>query len=166
MASRDQIEDLADRMIAQHGERLDRMREQMFRLIDAGDAARSTTADAEPQTTESLTAMSPVRDGVLCVFSCACVAASDGQPITVIATRTSAVDRHEEETTPTDDETLSFARALLGEAWFSLSLRDRSEVGDPARATRGVRLYLSSDFQPGVPEVLSASLIATVETLD
>ncbi|GAA1438957.1 hypothetical protein [Leifsonia poae] len=160
MASRDDIDQLATTLLVEHGDRFDALRDHMFRLIDA------TTADEHPQTTEPLALLSPVRDGVLCVFSCVCVAATDGQPITVIATRLSAVDREEAEVAPTDVEALAFARALLGESWFQQSFREISELTDPSRASRGVRLYLSGDFQPGLPAVLGDSLIPTVETLD
>jgi hypothetical protein len=159
MASRDEIEELAETILEQHGDRIDALRDHMLRLIDA------TTADEHPQTTEPIAVLSPVRDGVLCVFSCVCVAASDGQPITMIATRLSAVDRDEADVAPTDVEALAFSRALLGDAWFSQSFRERSEIADPARASRGVRLYLSGDFQPGIPEVLGDALVPTIETL-
>ena len=160
MAARDEIEQLAATLLDEHGERFDALRDQMFRLIDP------TTADEHPQTSEPLAVLSPVRDGVLCVFTCICVAASDDQPITMIATRLSAVDREEADVAPTELEALGFARALLGESWFSQSFREISEVADPARASRGVRLYLSGDFQPGLPAVLGDTLVPTIETLD
>ena len=159
MASREHVESLALLLAAEYGDRLDRVREEMFRLIDAA------SEDGSPRPTESVGILSPVRQGVLCIVSCVCVAASEGQPITMIATRVSAVDRHETDVTPTEAETLAFSLALLGGAWFAMSLRDRTETRDPARASRGVRLYLSSDFQPGVPEVLGDALVPTVETL-
>ncbi|MFF1878550.1 hypothetical protein [Leifsonia sp. NPDC058230] len=159
MASRERVEELAQRVLVESGERIATVREEMFHLIDAA------SEDSTPRPTEAVGILSPTRDGVLCVVSCVCVAASEGQPITMIATRVGAVDRDEEELSPTDEEALAFSLALLGDSWFTLSLRDRTEVLDPARASRGVRLYLSSDFQPGVPEVLGESLIATTDTL-
>ena len=115
----------ARRILAEHGDRFDALRDHMLRLIDA------TTADEHPQTTEPVAVLSPVRDGVLCVFSCVCVAATDGQPITVIATRLSAVDREEAEVAPTDVEALAFSRALLGRHHGSSSRSASSEMTDP-----------------------------------
>jgi hypothetical protein len=160
MASREQIENLAQKLLTDHGHQLDTLRDAMFRLIDA------SSAEANPRPTEPIAVASPERDGVLCVVSAVCVAASEGQPITLIATRVSAVDRDEEDVTPTEAEALSFSRALLGENWFIRSFRDRHEVADAARPSRGVRLYLSSDFQPGIPEVLGDSLVPTTATID
>jgi hypothetical protein len=159
MASRERVGELAQRILAESAERIDKVREEMFRLIDAA------SEDSSARPTEAVAILSPTREGVLCIVSCVCVAASEGQPITMIATRVGAVDRDEEDVSPTDEETLAFSFALLGESWFSLSLRDRTEVLDPARVSRGVRLYLSSDFQPGVPDVLGESLVATMDTL-
>ncbi|MFF1572963.1 hypothetical protein ACFVWR_09455 [Leifsonia sp. NPDC058292] len=160
MASREHIENLAQALLIEHGDELAKLRDAMFRLIDA------SSAEANPRPTEPIAVASPDRDDVLCIVSAVCVAASEGQPITLIATRVSAVDREEEDVSPTDAEALAFSRALLGESWFAQSLRDRHEVADPARASRGVRLYLSSDFQPGIPEVLGDSLVATISTID
>jgi len=160
MASQERIEQLAKHLLSEHGQQLDTLRDAMFRLIDA------SSAEANPRPTEPIAVTSPDRDGVLCIVSAVCVAASEGQPITLIATRVSAVDRDEEDVSPTDAEALSFSLALLGETWFARSFRDRHEVADPARASRGVRLYLSSDFQPGIPEVLGDSLVATTSTID
>jgi hypothetical protein len=160
MVSRERVEELAQGILAVSGERIDKVREEMFRLIDAA------SEDSSPRPTETVGILSPTREGVLCIVSCVCVAASEGQPITMIATRVSAVDRDEEDVSPSDEDALAFSLALLGESWFSQSMRDRTEVLDPARVSRGVRLYLSSDFQPGVPEVLGESLVPTVDTLD
>ncbi|WP_223691254.1 hypothetical protein [Leifsonia poae] len=158
MASREQIDALARQLTAEHGDRLLRVRDGMLRLIDAA------SDEDGPQQTETVGILSPVREGVLCLVSCICIAASEGQPITVIATRVSAVDRHEAEVSPTETEALAFSRALLGDSWFAMSLRDRTEIRDAEHASRGVRLYLSGDFQPGVPEVLGDALVPTVET--
>ncbi len=160
MTTRQQVEDVARALLAAHPDAFLAMRDRMHTLIDA------TTADGEPQSTEPIAVPSPERDDILCVFACTCVAASDGQPITLIATKLTAVGRSDEDTAPTDAEALGFSLALLGDAWFSQSLRDAGEVLDRSRSTRGVRLYLSGDFQPGIPEVLGASVVPTVSTFD
>ena len=85
MASRARIENWRSEILAVSGERIDEVREEMFRLIDA------TSEDEHPRPTEAVGILSPTREGVLCIVSCVCVAASEGQPITMIATRVSAV---------------------------------------------------------------------------
>ncbi|KRC49548.1 hypothetical protein ASE16_12535 [Leifsonia sp. Root227] len=160
MTTREQVDALAEALLAANGDRFAAVRDRMFTLIDAA------TADGHPQSTEPIAVASPERADVLCVFACTCIGASEGQPITLIATKLSAVARDEESTAPTDAEALAFSLALLGDAWFSQSLRDAAEIADPARPTKGVRLYLSGDFQPGVPEVFSDSVVPTVSTLD
>ncbi|MGJ4844277.1 hypothetical protein [Leifsonia sp. Le1] len=159
MTTREQVDHLAEALLAGNAERFATMRDRMFTLIDAA------TADGHPQSTEPVAIASPERDDVLCVFACTCIGASEGQPITLIATKLSAVARDDESTAPTDAEALAFSLALLGDAWFSQSLRDAAEVADADRPTKGVRLYLSGDFQPGVPEVFSDSVVPTVSTL-
>lgn len=160
MTTREQVDELAGALLAAHDDRFAAVRDRMFTLIDAA------TADGHPQSTEPIAVASPERDDVLCVFACTCIGASEGQPITLIATKLSAVAREDESTAPTDAEALAFSLALLGDAWFSQSLRDVAEAADPARPTKGVRLYLSGDFQPGIPDVFGDSVVPTVDTLD